>query len=149
MPSKIRLLVIGKIKEPYLAAGITEYEKRLRPYCKLEIIELKDQGMEKEARKIEKYLEGGPSSPSTFILDAAGKPLDSVEFSKLIKAAELSPSPLTFIIGGPYGVDERLKARARLLSLSKMTFTHEMCRLFLLEQIYRAYQIAQNRPYHR
>ena len=128
----------------YLAAGIAEYDKRLRPYCMLEIIELKDEGMEKEAQKMEKYIEA-----NTCILDAAGRSLDSLEFSKLIKAAELSPSPLTFVIGGPYGVDEHLKARARLISLSKMTFTHEMCRLFLLEQIYRSCLMNSGREYHK
>ena len=144
MPQKIRLIAVGKIKESYLAAGIAEYEKRLRPYCNLELVELKDEGMEKEAVRLEKYL-----GPSTFILDANGRSLDSVEFSKLLKANELSASPLTFIIGGPNGIDENLKKKASTISLSKMTFTHEMCRLFLLEQIYRSAMINSNRAYHK
>lgn len=144
MPPLIRLVAVGKVKEPYLAAGIAEFEKRLRPYCHLEIIELKDEGMEKEAQRMEKY-----AGQNTYILDAGGKALDSFEFAKLVKSAELSPVPLTFIIGGPDGIAPELKKKAKLVSLSKMTFTHEMCRLFLLEQIYRSYQIAQNRPYHR
>lgn len=144
MPVRIRLIAIGKIKEPYLAAGILEYEKRLKPYCKLEMNELKDEGMEKEAQKMEKY-----TGANTYLLDAAGRSLDSLEFSKLIKSAELATPPLTFVIGGPYGTPLELKKKCKCISLSKMTFTHEMCRLFLLEQIYRAYQIAQNRPYHR
>ncbi len=146
MPSLIRLVAVGKVREPYLAAGIAEFEKRLRPYCKLEIVELKDEGMEKEAKEIEKY---AVKNQNAYILDAAGRQLDSLEFAKLVKMAELSSPPLTFIIGGPDGITAELKKKSKTISLSKMTFTHEMCRLFLLEQIYRAHQIAQNRPYHR
>ncbi len=146
MPSLIRLVAVGKVREPYLAAGIAEFEKRLRPYCKLEIVELKDEGMEKEAKEMEKY---AVKNPNAYILDAAGRQLDSLEFAKLVKSAELSSPPLTFIIGGPDGITAELKKKSKTISLSKMTFTHEMCRLFLLEQIYRAHQIAQNRPYHR
>ncbi len=146
MPALIRLVAVGKIKEPYLAAGLAEFQKRLRPYCKLELVELKDEGMEKEAKVIEKY---AVANPNAYILDAAGRQLDSLEFSKLVKSADLSSPPLTFVIGGPDGISPELKKKAKTISLSKMTFTHEMCRLFLLEQIYRAYQIAQNRPYHR
>ncbi len=146
MPPLIRLVAVGKIKEPHLAAGMAEFEKRLHPYCKLEIVELKDEGMEKEAEKMEKY---SVTNPNAYILDAAGRQLDSLEFSKLVKSAELASPPLTFIIGGPDGIAPELKKKAKTISLSKMTFTHEMCRLFLLEQLYRAYQIAQNRPYHR
>ncbi len=139
---KIRLLFIGKTKERYLQVGIAEYEKRLRPYCKLEIIELKDEGMEKEALRLQKYL-----SPSTYILDSNGKEMDSVQFSDFIKRQQ--NGELTFIVGGAQGVSGKLKQNANLISLSKMTFTHEMCRLFLLEQLYRSFQILSNRPYHR
>jgi 23S rRNA (pseudouridine1915-N3)-methyltransferase len=138
----IRLVCIGRIKERYLQEGIAEYEKRLHPYCKLEIIELKDEGIEKEAKRLEKYL-----SPATFILDANGKELDSIEFSNFIKRQE--GGELTFIIGSAQGVDGGLKSRSQLISLSKMTFTHEMCRLFLIEQLYRSFQILANRPYHK
>ncbi len=147
MPVPIRLVVIGKVKEPYLAAGISEYLKRLRPYCKLELIELKDEGIEKEAVRLEKYISNDEGA--VFILDVEGAHTDSREFAKLVKSHELSPSPLTFVIGSAQGIDDKIKKKTKLISLSKMTFTHEMCRLFLLEQIYRAFQIAQNRPYHR
>ncbi len=140
---KIRLIWMGKTKEPYLAEGISEYAKRLRPYCKLEIIELKDEGMEKEAKKLEKYIDA-----NTFILDANGREMDSLEFSSFIKNATQS-AQLAFIIGSAEGVDSKLKPRSQLISLSKMTFTHEMCRLFLLEQLYRSFQILSNRPYHK
>lgn len=140
---KIRLIFIGKTKERYLQEGIAEYIKRLRPYCKLEIIELKDEGMEKEAKRLEKYL-----SPNTYLLDANGKAMDSIEFSQFLKSKSEMPS-LTFIIGGAEGISESLKAKTPLISLSKLTFTHEMCRLFLLEQLYRSFQILSNRPYHK
>ncbi len=144
MPSPVRLISVGRIKEPYLAAGIGEYLKRLRPFCKLEVVELKDEGMEKEAKRIEKY-----ANENTFALDAGGKSFDSLEFAELIKSHELSPQPLTFVIGGPQGLDPALKKKAKLISLSKMTFTHEMCRLFFLEQLYRAFMINSNRSYHK
>lgn len=140
---KIRLICIGKTKEPYLKEGIAEYEKRLRPYCKFEIIELKDEGIEKEAKHLQKYL-----SPNTFILDANGKEMDSIVFASFIKSKTES-QPLTFIIGSAEGVDKGLKGQVQLISLSKMTFTHEMCRLFLIEQIYRSFMIIGNRSYHK
>lgn len=140
--SKIRLICIGRVKERYLQEGISEYEKRLRPYCKLEIIELKDEGMEKEALRLQKYL-----SPNTYLLDANGKEMDSIEFSQFLKRHE--SNELTFIIGSAEGISNSLKSRSQLISLSKLTFTHEMCRLFLLEQLYRSFQILSNRPYHK
>lgn len=142
MPSPIRLVCIGKVKEPYLRDGIAEYVKRLRPYCKLEVVELPDEGMEKEAKRLERYL-----GPDTFILDATGQEMESKEFSDFVKRHSLRP--LTFIIGSAQGVDETIKKKAKLISLSKMTFTHEMARLILLEQVYRAELMARNHPYHK
>jgi len=139
----IHIIFIGKTKERYLVEGIAEYVKRLRPYCRLEIIELKDEGLEKEAKRLEKYL-----SPNTFLLDANGKAMDSLEFSSFIKNATQS-APLTFIIGSAEGISDSIKAKVPSISLSKMTFTHEMARLFLLEQLYRSFQILSNRPYHK
>ncbi len=138
---KIRIVAVGKVKEGYLLEGIGEYAKRLAPFCKLELIELKDEGLAKEAKRLERYLGAG-----TFILDVGGKHLSSEEFAQFVKKQE---GMLTLIIGGADGIDESIKRRAPAISLSKMTFTHEMCRLFLMEQVYRAYMINGNRPYHR
>ncbi len=142
MPSLIRLVAVGKIKEPYLQAGIAEYAKRLRPLCKLEMVELPDEGMEKEAARIGKYL-----GPDTYLLDAGGKAMDSLAFAQLVKKHSLAP--LTFVVGSAEGIDASLKSKAKLLSLSSMTFTHEMARLVLLEQIYRAQLINKGHPYHK
>jgi len=141
MATKIRIVAIGKVKERYLLEAIREYEKRLVPFCKLELIELKDEGLAKEAKLLERYLGAG-----TFILDVGGKRFSSAEFAQFVKKQD---GTLTFIIGGADGIDESLKKRASAISLSKMTFTHEMCRMFLMEQIYRAYMINSNRKYHR
>ena len=140
----IRIIVVGRLKEAYLREGIAEYEKRLRPFCKLEIIELRDEGLKKEGERLEKYL-----GPGTYVMDAAGREMDSPAFSKLVSPGGTSAASLSFIIGSAEGIEERIKQKARLISLSKMTFTHEMCRLFLIEQIYRGFMIGQNRPYHK
>lgn len=138
MTNKITIVAIGKIKEDYIKKGIEEYTKRLTPYTKLEIIELKDEGIINEKKKLQKYLNN-----TTFVLDEKGKELSSKEFAKFIKKHE----EITFIIGGANGIDESIKKQA--ISLSKMTFIHEMTRLILLEQIYRSYMIINNRPYHK
>jgi len=139
--NKIRIVAVGKVKEGYLREGIAEYAKRLAPFCKLELIELKDEGPAKEAKRLERYL-----GPGTFILDVGGKHLSSEEFAQFMKKQE---GMLTLIIGGADGIDESIKRRAPAISLSNMTFTHEMCRLFIMEQVYRAHMINSNRPYHR
>jgi len=141
----IRIVAIGRVGEDYLRIGMAEYAKRLRPFCKLEVVELKDEGLKKEGERLEKYMDG----PGTFVLDAAGKEMDSQAFSKLVCPNNTSTTSLTFIIGSAEGIDESIKKRALLISLSKMTFTHEMCRLFLIEQVYRGFMIAKNRPYHK
>jgi len=138
----MRIVCVGKVKERHLEQGMAEYQKRLAPYCKLEWVELRDEGMEREAERLEKYL-----GADTYILDVEGKEMRSEEFAQFIKKHEARQ--ITFIIGSAQGVDARIKARANHISLSKMTFTHDMCRLFLTEQIYRAYMIINNRSYHK
>ncbi|MFA6327843.1 MAG: 23S rRNA (pseudouridine(1915)-N(3))-methyltransferase RlmH [Candidatus Micrarchaeia archaeon] len=139
---KIRIVAIGKVKEKYLLEGIVEYEKRLRPYCKLEWVEIRDLGMKEEAMRLGKYIGDG-----TYILDVEGKETDSVAFANFIKARGFGQT--TFIIGSADGISPGLKKGAKLISLSRMTFTHDMCRLFLIEQIYRACMIINNRSYHK
>lgn len=143
--SKIRIVAIGRIKERYIQEGIAEFEKRLPPFCRLEVIELKDEGMKQEAGKLAKYLE---DKDNTFCLDAKGKEYSSEEFADFIGSQE---EQITFIIGGPEGIDQSIKENrtTKLISLSKMTFPHEMARLMLIEQIYRAYMILSGRPYHK
>jgi len=140
MPKKITIFTVGKIKELYLQTGVLEYSKRLRPYCDLEIASLKDRGVEKEALEISEKIDS-----NTYILDEKGREMGSLEFSKLLLGRE----KISFVIGGPDGVLPELKKKAKLISLSKMTFTHEMCSLFLLEQIYRGFMILGGKKYHR
>jgi len=141
MASKIRIIAVGKVKERYIIEGISEYLKRLKPFVKVDVIELKDGGLKKEAEKIANHL-----SSSTFVLDERGKQFSSLEFADMIKKIE---GEITFVIGGADGIDESIKQKSKTLSLSKMTFLHEMTRLILLEQIYRSYMINSNRSYHK
>lgn len=157
----IKLYVIGKIKEQYLKLGIADYVARIKPYSGLEIIEVNDEPVKenpnnseiemvknKEAEKILKLLK-----PSEYLitLDLNKKEMNSVEFAGFLeKKFEISGSNLSFVIGGSYGLGDALKARANdSITLSKMTFTHQMTRLILLEQIYRAFKINRNEVYHK
>lgn len=158
---KITILCVGKIKEKFYRDAIAEYEKRLSRYCKLEIIEVPDektpdgasevveqQIKEKEAERMEKYLRDG-----AFICALAidGKQLDSVELSEKIERLGTSgTSHIIFLIGGSIGMSEKLLKKADMkLSFSKMTFPHQLMRVILLEQVYRAYRIMNGEPYHK
>lgn len=158
---RIRIIAIGKIKEDYLKMGIDEYIKRLRPYCQLEIVEVLDEPIkdnpsqketeiakDKEGLKVLKILK-----PSDYVinLDLDQKQLKSPLFAEYLdKKLAISNSFLTFIIGGSYGLSDELKRRGNdSISLSEMTFLHQMTRLILLEQIYRAFKINRNETYHK
>ena len=140
MSRKIKIICIGKVKERYLQEGINEFLKRLKPFCDVEIIELKDRGVIEDSKFVQKYVDH-----TSFILDVNGKSFSSEEFAELIKKTETT---LTLIIGGAEGFNQDIKKNAKLLSLSKMTFTHEMTRLFLVEQIYRSFMIINNKTYY-
>lgn len=140
MPQKIKLIAIGKLKDRNISSQIAEFEKRMSPLYKLETIELKDEGLEKEAIKLEKYI-----GPSTYVLDERGREYTSEQFAQLLKTG----GNLEFIIGGPDGITPPLKAKANLISLSKLTFTHELARLLLVEQLYRAFMINSGRGYYQ
>lgn len=150
----IKIITVGSIKEKYLKDAIAEYQKRLRKYREVEILEVKDEGilppvqaMEKEAEKIKKYI-----SEKDYIitLEIEGKQLTSEQFSKKLEDIMISNSNITFIIGGSYGIDKSIKEISKYhLSFSKMTFPHQLFRVLLLEQIYRAYKIMNNESYHK
>lgn len=158
---KITIIACGKIKEKYLNMGIEEFCKRLRPYCSLNIIEVmeekmpdnpspntKKQILEEEGKKI---LSKIPENSYVFLLDVFGKVLSSEKLAENMKKLtnHLGFSHFTFVIGGPFGLGENLKNRADfLLSISPMTFTHQMVRLILVEQIYRCFKINRNEKYH-
>jgi len=141
----IKIAAVGKIKDKPLLEKIRDYEERISHDARLETVEIKDCGAELEG---EKFLDLAARDGGALVaLSEEGAEYSSKEFSALLE--KLGPRIL-FIIGGPNGLSPKVKSNARvLLSLSKMTFTHEMARMFLLEQIYRAISIKCNRKYHR
>lgn len=150
----IKIITVGSIKEKYLKDAIEEYQKRLKKYTDLEIVEIKDEGllpakqaMEKEAEKINKHIN---EKEYIITLEIEGKELTSEELSKKIEDIMIINSNITFIIGGSYGIDKSIKDKAKYhLSFSKMTFPHQLIRVFLLEQLFRAFKIQNNETYHR
>lgn len=150
----IKLITVGTIKENYLKEAIKEYSKRLKKYTTLDIIEVKDEGLVEpqkaillESEKIKKNL-----SDKDYIitLEIDGKQLTSPDFAKKLDQIQIETSNIVFIIGGSYGLSDEIKQRARLhLSFSNMTFPHQLFRVILLEQIYRAYKIINNESYHK
>ncbi len=157
---KITILAVGKIKEKYLTAGIQEFLKRLTPFCKLDIIELAEERMPENpssAEKIqaltregERILKAVRQGSYLIVLDVAGQALSSEQLSARFDSLALNgQSDITFVIGGAFGLSPELTTAAReRLSFSKMTFTHQMIRLLLVEQIYRAFKISRGEPYH-
>ncbi|MBC8424794.1 23S rRNA (pseudouridine(1915)-N(3))-methyltransferase RlmH [bacterium] len=138
----IRILAVGKLKDPHLAALCADFARRIGRWASLEIVELKDQDPDREAAAMIAKLGTGP----VHALDERGDALTSRDLSRLL-AAHGSP---TFLIGGPDGLGAAARLRAdRLLALSPMTFTHETARYLLLEQIYRGLAIDRGHPYHR
>ena len=150
----IKIITVGSIKEKYLKDAIEEYQKRLKKYTDLEIVEIKDEGllpakqaMEKEAEKINKHIN---EKEYIITLEIEGKELTSEELSKKREDIMIINSNITFIIGGSYGIDKSIKDKAKYhLSFSKMTFPHQLFRVLLLEQIYRAFKIMNNESYHK
>lgn len=156
----IQIISIGKIKENYLKDAIVEYSKRLSKYCHLHIIELADEKLpdkinsstiqeikEKECFKIKQALK---KDSYIICLDLKGTSYSSEEFSKKIENIALNfNSSITFIIGGTLGLtDEILSSANEKISFSKMTFPHQLIRVFLLEQLFRAFKISNHETYH-
>lgn len=158
---KITVLTVGKVKEKFYRQAIEEFQKRLSRYCKLEIVEVSDEKTpdhaseteerlikEKEGQRILKYIR---EDAWVCALAIEGKMLESVELSEKLEQMGISGvSHMIFVIGGSLGLaDEVLKRADFKLSFSKMTFPHQLMRVILLEQIYRAYRIMQGEPYHK
>lgn len=151
---KLRLLWVGRTQETWVKAGIEEYAGRVKRYTPFEIIEVKEekgvtpeQMRQREAERIEKLL---PKNGRIILLDEAGEQFTSPQFADtLAKYRDTGTPEILFAIGGAYGFSAELRSRAdRLISLSKMTFTHQMIRPFFLEQLYRAFTILNNEGYH-
>jgi 23S rRNA (pseudouridine1915-N3)-methyltransferase len=137
---KVKIIAVGKVKKPWLQAGIALYVKRLP---ELEIIEIKDAGKEKEADKLESLMR---DQDRLVVLSERGQARDSVAFAQWL--GQEAFGTLVLFIGGPEGLCDRLK-RHPMISLSAMTFPHEIARLMLIEQLYRAKTILQNGSYHK
>jgi len=154
----IRIVALGKIKEQFLKDGIDEFLKRLRPYCSVEIVEIAPIEMADE-NLIEKTLEQEADiilskiKPDSYVitLEILGKMLSSEEFSlKINEIINSGVSELVFVIGSSCGLGKKVSERADFkLSMSKMTFLHQFARLFLIEQIYRAFKIMKCEKYHK
>ncbi len=150
----IKLITVGQIKEKYLKDAIEEYKKRISKYTNIEIIEVKDEGLveeekakKKEAEKIIKYIS---DKDYLITLEIEGNQMTSIDFAKKLDNILIENSNIVFIIGGSYGLSDDIKNKAKLhLSFSKMTFPHQLFRVLLLEQIYRAYKINNNESYHK
>ena len=160
---KINIICIGKIKEKYLVSGIKEYEKRLKRFCNLNIIELREESViydsinsidlarEREFILIENNLKNEKNNIYNILLDINGELLNTIEFAKKIDNLKNSSiSQINFIIGSSYGVSKKIEKYVDFkLSFSKMTYPHQLFRLILLEQIYRVFKINNNEVYHK
>ncbi len=157
----VRLICAGKLKERFFLEAAAEYEKRLRPFCRLELIELPETrlperpspaeihaALEQEAAEIgKKLLKDG----RLICLCVEGKQVSSEAFAELLTETENSGRPrINFVIGSSFGLAEELKNRADArLSMSKMTFPHHLARVMLMEQLYRGFQIKEGTKYHK
>ena len=158
---KISIACVGKIKEKFYKDAISEYEKRLSRYCKLEFLEVADektpegagasmeeQIKEKEARRL---LERIRDDAFVCTLEIDGKRLSSESFARWMEGLPVKgPSHIVFVIGGSLGLHESIRRRSDIsLSFSDMTFPHQLMRVILVEQIYRAFRIIHGEPYHK
>ncbi len=153
----VKLICVGKLKEAYWRDAVAEYEKRLRPLCKWELIELPearlpsepsqgeiDAALEKEGEQILRHAVG-----KIYPLCIEGKLLDSPGLAKRLAGAMQSPGAVSFVIGSSFGLSPKVKAAGEGLSMSPMTFPHQLARVMLCEQIYRGFQILGNTKYHK
>lgn len=153
----IKLITIGHTPKNYLQEGELLFEKRLRNYISFEKIEIPDlknaKNLSRDQIKTEEgklILQKISNSDFVVLLDERGKEMRSVDFAEwLQQIMNQGPKQIVFVVGGPYGFSDEVYARAiRKLSLSQMTFSHQMIRLFFMEQLYRAFSILKNEPYH-
>lgn len=154
---RVTIICLGKTKERFLQEGIAKYVRYLKPYADIEIKELKEEKIQdlreaplirkKEAEKIFKAI---PASALLVALDERGQEFTSHEFAGFLNGMlESSVRDVVFVIGGAMGLDESVTARAnKVIAMSRWTLTHEMARLVLLEQMYRAFTIIKGKTYH-
>lgn len=157
---KIKCLCVGKVKEKYFKAALAEYQKRLQAYGKLEIIECpeekapeglsdleKEQILEKEGQGILQHIK---DRDQVVVLAIQGEMVDSLKLAKKIGQWEMEGRDLVFVIGGSFGLSQAVEERAQWAwSFSPLTFPHQLMRVLLLEQVYRAFRIKNGHPYHK
>lgn len=157
----VTLIAVGKIKEKYLREALDEYAKRLSAYCKFEVVEVKDEKtpdspsarekqlvLEREGERISAKI---PQGAAVISLCVEGKQMTSERFAELISGYSIRGiSKIAFIIGGSFGLDEKIKALSDVrLSFSEMTFPHMLMRVILAEQLYRGFTITEGKTYHK
>ena len=156
----INIICVGKLKERYLRDAIEEYSKRMKPLCKLSVVELSEervgdnpspaeivQTITAESERIMAKIGKGDY---VIAMCVEGKNISSEELSARLEDVSMQHSTVDFIIGGSWGISDALKARADFrLSMGQMTFPHQLCRVMLLEQLYRAFQISKGTKYHK
>lgn len=157
----IKIICVGKLKEKYLKMAQDEYLKRLGPYAKVEVIEIKDEDIKEnfsesevelaKEKEGERILSKIKDRDLVFTMEIEGKQRSSEEFAKEIEDLMIyGNSDIAFVIGGSCGISKEVMKRSdRKISFSKMTFPHQIIRINLLEQIYRAFKIIKNEPYHK
>ena len=142
----IKILCVGSLKERFYVQAVNEYVKRLKKYTKLQIIELDDESI----GTTEKILEHIKEEDFTILLDLKGITVDSLEFAERLRKLSWQYKNIVFIIGGSYGVTEEVRENVKVvMAFSKLTFPHQLFRVILLEQIYRAFRINSNESYHK
>lgn len=158
---KIKIIGVGKLKESYLKEGIQEYVKRLQAYADVEVIEVDDEPIPKnpslaqevmvKAKEGRRVLDKVKQADFMILLDVAGTEMDSVDLSKYLQKQMIDGhSTIDFVLGGSLGNSEDVLERADYrLSMSRMTFPHQLARLILVEQIYRSFKIMKGEPYHK
>jgi 23S rRNA (pseudouridine1915-N3)-methyltransferase len=158
--ARIRIIAVGKLKETYLLQAQAEYIKRLKPYLNLELVEVDDlpshdgasPAQEEQVRVRESAAIKNLLNQREYLvtLDRQGKEFSSLEFAAFLNERALSSDPVTFVIGGSLGLaDDFIKSAQMNWSFSKLTFPHQLFRVMLLEQIYRAVKINRGEPYHK
>ena len=156
----INIICIGKLKEAYWRAAIDEYTKRMQPLCRLNIIELNEErvGDDPSDAQISRTITAESEritakigkSDYVIAMCVEGKNISSEELSSRLESISMTHSTVDLIIGGSWGLSDELKARADFrLGMGKMTFPHQLCRVMLLEQLYRAFQISKGTKYHK
>lgn len=157
---RIHIRAIGKIKEPYLRDALADYKARIGGFCQLDLVEIPEAMvadthpasiLKAISSEGEKLIQSIPSDSFVISLDPLGKEFSSVAFADTIRDCEINgPYQIIFLIGGPHGLAEQCKKKADiLLSFSPMTFPHQLVRVILFEQLYRAFTILRGLPYHR